>query len=56
MIDTIDSRLTQDGLKEGTLGNAITDSMVENGEWEDATIGFMNNGGIRWAPPNDFCM
>ena len=41
------SKLRQSGLFEGNLGNAITDSMVQEGQWSDATIGFMNNGGIR---------
>ena len=39
--------LRRNGLWESNLGNAITDSMVQEGEWEDATIGLINNGGIR---------
>ena len=33
--------------QETNLGNVITDSMVEAGGWEDATIGIINNGMIR---------
>ena len=43
------TKLRRDGLWESNLGNAITDSMVQEGEWEDTTIGLINNGGIRQA-------
>ena len=35
------------GLFETVMGNAVTDSMIEAGEWKEAAISFMNNGGIR---------
>ena len=32
---------------ESNLGNLITDSMVENNQWGDLTMAFINDGGIR---------
>ena len=46
-VGTTLTKLEGDGLSETNLGNAITDSMVQAGEWQEATISFMNNGGIR---------
>ena len=46
-VGVVESRLTCCNAAESDLGNAITDSMVDFGGWEDATIGIMNNGGIR---------
>jgi 2',3'-cyclic-nucleotide 2'-phosphodiesterase (5'-nucleotidase family) len=42
------NKLTTNGLWESNLGNAITDAYVTASEWNDTTIGFMNNGGIRY--------
>ena len=41
------TNLESNELQESTIGNVIADSMVQSGEWKDATIAFMNNGGIR---------
>ena len=46
-VGVITTKLTSWAAEESNLGNAITDSMVYAGEWTDATIGFMKNGGIR---------
>ena len=33
--------------KESNIGNVLTDSMVQYSRWNDTTIAFMNDGGIR---------
>jgi hypothetical protein len=49
-VGVITTKLATNGSRETNIGNAIADSMVKAGEWVDATIGFMNNGGIRSVP------
>ena len=46
-VGTILTKLKGGVLSETNIGNAITDSMVQAGGWREATIAFINNGGIR---------
>jgi 5'-nucleotidase len=44
------TKLRKGGDYESNIGDALADSMVMAGEWKDeATIAFMNNGGIRYC-------